>query len=259
VGYNLLAYYWGKVNDQLDHATTGALRRRVETCAGGLTSVAPAGKPFAAWRAAVRAYGQALAAPRPGAGGATTLSPWRISDFITIGSPLTYAAFLMEPSDAAFREEVTTYRRYALCPPQPLGAGPGFTMPGGKPHHAALFAATCWTNLFFPSRGLIWGDVIGGPIAGPLQGAAISRTSMHGNAEPPRLGYGVLDVTLRHDPRLGWFSHGDYWPWPKLKGVSPPTDTPVATPPTYIQALRSAFHFFEDPAKADSFLAGLTA
>ena len=32
------------------------------------------------------------------------------------------------------------------------------------PHHAAVFGPTRWTNLYFPSKLLLWGDLVGGEL-----------------------------------------------------------------------------------------------
>ncbi len=237
VTYSLLTYYWGKVFETLDHESTQPQREEVERAAAALLTTAPktSKDSFLRWREAVRDYGQALSSKhgKP--------SRWRITDFITIGSPLTYASLLLETSDEAFLEQVRTFRRYATCPPQSLTSPDQpytFTL-SGEPHHAALFAATCWTNLFFPNMGIVWGDIIGGKIAGELQPDPLS-------GRPARLGYGVLDVALPHDRKLGAFTHNGYWPWRDGKAGK--------TPPQHIQALRCAFHFFESSKAADSFL-----
>ena len=59
-------------------------------------------------------------------------------------------------------------------------------------HHAALFAATRWTNLYFPASWLLRGDFVGGPVA-------------------PLFGHGVRDVPVRTAARRGWLAHTRYW------------------------------------------------
>ena len=90
---------------------------------------------------------------------------WKITNFVTLGSPLAHASFLMAdgPSDLAER---VSQREFPTCPPQPNDAR---DLQYGKPllvaknggtllHHAALFACTRWTNLYFER------DIIGGAI-----------------------------------------------------------------------------------------------
>jgi hypothetical protein len=90
---------------------------------------------------------------------------WKITDFVTLGSPLAHAPFLMA-SDERDLEERVKQREYPTCPPQPndprdrqygrdlLASPTGSRML----HHAAPFACTRWTNLYFDR------DIIGGKI-----------------------------------------------------------------------------------------------
>ena len=90
---------------------------------------------------------------------------WKITDFVTLGSPLAHAPFLMAASDGEFRERVAQ-REYPSCPPQAdddrdkLYGESLLTTPTGCSllHHAAPFACTRWTNLYFDR------DIIGGSI-----------------------------------------------------------------------------------------------
>jgi hypothetical protein len=114
---------------------------------------------------------------------------WKITDFVTLGSPLAHAQLLLAagPDDLDKR---TKEREYPTCPPQEeddrdwsygndlLAATTG----GRYLHHAALFACTRWTNLYFDR------DIIGGKIRG--LGAEIKNE--------------------RLEPK-GWFPHTKYW------------------------------------------------
>jgi hypothetical protein len=44
-------------------------------------------------------------------------------------------------------------------------------------HHAAPFAVTRWTNLYFPARRGLFGDIIGGPVA-PVFGAGVKDVAV---------------------------------------------------------------------------------
>ncbi len=123
---------------------------------------------------------------------------WRISDFVTLGSPLTHAEFLVSEDRAAF-EERKAERLFPTCPPSLELPAKSFLY-GEKSgpkyaHHAAMFAAMRWTNIYDPGRWLLFGDFISGPCA-------------------PNFGPGVLDVhvTIR---KRGMFSrlvtHTHYW------------------------------------------------
>lgn len=102
-------------------------------------------------------------------------NPWRITDFITLGSPLAHATMLLARSPDEFRARVRQ-RELPSCPPVAEGgryaytpAAPIVTDAGRKfspfiLHHAAAFAVTRWTNLYFPAGLGLFGDVIGGPL-----------------------------------------------------------------------------------------------
>jgi hypothetical protein len=120
---------------------------------------------------------------------------WKVTDLVTLGSPLTYAEFLM----ADGREDLTRRqhdREYPMCPPQPKDQRDGGLLckhaaMGDRDvtlrvlHHAALFACTRWTNLYYAS------DIIGGPVA-------------------PQFGRHVVDCELV-SPTSAPTSHVRYW------------------------------------------------
>lgn len=143
-------------------------------------------------------------------------SPWLISDFVTIGSPLAHAAALLarDTDELDRRQE---YRSLPTCPPQseleiadnaePATELAATTEPKSKMrlkvhydekrrylHAAAPFAMTRWTNLYFhgPAGGF-FGDPVGGPM---------SQT----------FGDGVEDVPLPVSfKNLLLWSHNRYW------------------------------------------------
>lgn len=122
---------------------------------------------------------------------------WLISDFITIGCPLCYADYLILNS-LSF-DELKIQREFPTSPPLPDPVRKEIQYPSnvyqtekGKRtirllHHAALFAVTRWTNIYFSS------DFIGGPMQ--------------------RLfGKGVKDVELpRNSLRTYPGGHTNYW------------------------------------------------
>lgn len=99
---------------------------------------------------------------------------WLVSDFITLGSPLTHAYYLMCDGKTEvklvsdFRRRVKQ-REFPVCPPEKQESDGllSFTNQGtGRKefHHAAVFGLTRWSNLYFPMVQMLWGDAIGGPL-----------------------------------------------------------------------------------------------
>lgn len=133
--------------------------------------------------------------------------PWLVTDLVTVGSPLTYADWLMAATPEEFAQAQAD-RILPRCPPTPEietksrhrrvtfeqgyrdaveSQGRTFTMF----HHAAPFAVTRWTNLYFKvGKAGLEGDLIGGPVA-------------------PHFGNWVRDVALT-PPKAG-FTHTWYW------------------------------------------------
>lgn len=128
--------------------------------------------------------------------------PWLVTDFITLGSPLAHSVLLLARSRAEF-ERKKSQRELPTSPPQ-LDHGRSFSYPrnykldNGTPrttrelNHAAVFAATRWTNLFFPAQFGLKGDLIGGAISDAL-------------------GPGIIDVPVVTATRGGWLAHTSYW------------------------------------------------
>ena len=134
-------------------------------------------------------------------------NPWLVTDLVTLGSPLAHAALLLA-SDA---EDLRARQRQRELPTDPPVAE---SDAHGRPaysfrvweryedkyvlralHHAALFACTRWTNLYFPVRLGIFGDAIGGPLNGWF-------------------GPGIRDIAVRSRSRLRsntLMAHTSYW------------------------------------------------
>jgi len=118
---------------------------------------------------------------------------WRVTDFITVGSPLTHAADLLSSKNVSFArrmrenelpgcpplgEQQNRERAWAASRPRKavqLAAG---TKGTGRvafyreqedgpliAHEASPFATTRWTNLYFPMTRWLAGDPVGGPAA----------------------------------------------------------------------------------------------
>ena len=132
-------------------------------------------------------------------------NPWRVTDFVTIGSPLAHAMLLLasDGKDFAARK---LQRELLTCPPVADKQGYGYNDDNAVPvgegklyspyilHHAAAFAVTRWSNLYFPAYLGLFGDCIGGPLRDTL-------------------GFGIKDipVKLKSWRRFTPFSHTAYW------------------------------------------------
>ncbi len=126
---------------------------------------------------------------------------WRVTDLVTLGSPLTHLPFLTGLSGAEFSDRLLQ-RELPKSPPVLDGGrlsywvryqgSEGRQRSLAMPHHAALFAATRWTNIYFPHDGWIGGDPVGGPLAGLF-------------------GPGVKDIAVRTAHWGGRLNHVDYW------------------------------------------------
>ncbi|MBX3329223.1 MAG: hypothetical protein KF722_02390 [Nitrospira sp.] len=139
-------------------------------------------------------------------------NPWRISDFVTIGSPLVHAMLLLASSSKDFNDR-KQQRELLTCPPVSDNKGYGYTdAPIALPHsdkkysphmlhHAAVFGVTRWSNLYFPAFGGLFGDFIGGPLR-------------------PVLGPGIRDIPVRSNSwrRFTPLTHTDYWETNRLSG-----------------------------------------
>jgi hypothetical protein len=100
---------------------------------------------------------------------------WLVTDFVTLGSALTHAHFLMcvgnttDELNADFDRRVSE-REFPTCPPKRLDKDGllAFDNPRTKTrqvHNGALFGLTRWTNIYFPRRQIFWGDAIGGGLS----------------------------------------------------------------------------------------------
>jgi hypothetical protein len=130
---------------------------------------------------------------------------WRISDLITLGSPLAHSEFLLADSVAEM-ERAFDERRFATSPPHPDKArGPTMLYPGKGdstlyPHFAAQFAVVKWTNIHDHSHNPLLGDLISGAL-GWLFGPGIEEH----------------EVAIMR-PKRPWiirriFTHTQYWSW----------------------------------------------
>ncbi len=89
-------------------------------------------------------------------------NPWLVTDFVTMGSPLAHGAFLLSRDKEDFDDRKGD-RELLTCPPVLDDNGKYYYFNLNERryylHHAAAFAPTVWTNIYFP------GDFIGGPLS----------------------------------------------------------------------------------------------
>jgi len=122
-------------------------------------------------------------------------NPWRITDLVTLGSPLAHGMALMATNinDFARRKEQrelptcppirASKTRYAFNPHASVSVGQDVN---GKEkkftplilHHGAPFAVTRWTNIYIPAKHGLFGDFIGGSVA-PSFGYGIREIPAH--------------------------------------------------------------------------------
>ena len=240
VAYGMLDHYWGLVSGKLEPVRRKALYR-VEDAARDLDHASPADIDArrAAFRRAQRGLTRALAQSPKGR------DAWVVSDFVTLGSPLTYAPLLMADSPGEFVAKMRKLFRLPAAPPIPVETvTEGYrtdynyhaewigraTGNDGAPWPSAMFAATRWTNMFFTNNRLSKGDIVGGPVG-------------------PVFGRGVLDIEIDRRVLGDGFLHNEYWKWPgqtKTSAWAPAGDTRAYTePPYHIARLRQAVNLFE--------------
>jgi hypothetical protein len=235
LAYDLISYFWATRPEPrtVVEATAEfeALRELEQTIPGLETGSASAKQ---AYLAAQTKFGRLLRLrPKPACCAADTR--WLISDFVTLGSPLSHAEFLMANSKADLQKRKDD-REYPTSPPLREELDPanitkatqaGFPLDPNKPkllafpfgakewqlHHATPFAAVRWTNIYDPAVLVKCGDLISGAVA-------------------PVFGPAVIDVDLRKLRGQSWcFTHTKYWTLP---------DGDVKAVPTHIAELRKA-------------------
>jgi hypothetical protein len=130
-------------------------------------------------------------------------SPWLVTDFVTLGSPLAHADLLLAMNRADFSRKIQE-RELPVCPPvlnyqRKLAYPVKYKLPGTEEfrsiyllHDAACFGIVRWTNIFFPCRWLLKGDLIGGPVSGLF-------------------GTGVEDRVVSTGVWCGFLAHTHYW------------------------------------------------
>jgi hypothetical protein len=209
IAYDAITYLWSQCGDLLGAEPAvgegSAALADVERLASDLPTD-PTDDQVAAYQCAQRALWTDLREHD---------SPWLITDFVSVGTPMYCADVLYTKSRADWDEHVSR-RELATCPPQAdRGEHQGatrlwFSYPAAKRrrilYHAAPFAPVRWTNLWFPARFGVFGDWFGGQLR-------------------PLFGPGVRDVPVT---ATGWrwvpaLAHTKYFSYPRDFGPHSPT------------------------------------
>lgn len=237
IAYDLLRLFWLEAGPNRDHPMGPQVHEAFDVLVAFLETepdLRDEGE-LSVYRRHQRAVSRAMAAerakPSPGAPVDHGEGPltWRISDFVTLGSPLTHAEFLLA-RDVDRLAQLVEERQIATSPPLPV-EGSDFryrpddqrlhvlreveAQPPGLPHHAAMFAATRWTNIYDRHSKVLLGDIVSGPLQNEPATADLSETDA---AADPGMGLGIRDRHIRIRrrkpiiPGLGrLFTHTLYW------------------------------------------------
>jgi len=209
VSYDMLRAYYSRVNDVLpDPGSLGAGFDEVDRGTLDKAAAREKGREMVARIAWTVGNAQARMAAGKAEPGDDSLKAWLVTDFVTLGSPLTHALYLMcrgntesELQDDFARR--TREREFPTCPPLMIDGDYRLTFENPNDHkrqfhHGGQFALTRWTNLYFPVSQLLWGDAIGGEV-GPLFG------------DPPGTNVADVPVYTNTSRRNSFFAHVHYW------------------------------------------------
>lgn len=177
------------------------------------------------------------AGPVKNKAGEKTNHYWKITDFITCGSPLSHAQFLIARGADNF-EKLKEERLFPVVPPRPYNEDYGtlytpdkiefsdqtaglpipqstsdwaINAPRAYAHHGAVFSAVKWTNLYDEHHPLFFwqGDVLGGPVGGYTH---FGRGVREHNVRVRYSKFGLDDLRL--------ITHTLYWTNTDVEGVS---------------------------------------
>jgi hypothetical protein len=251
LAHDLLSYFWAQRDAPRKIAESSPefdALCELEGAAAAVDRANPTAAALDRYYAAQRHLRVALAArPAPPAPNPQAMPDprWLITDFVTLGSPLTHAEFLIAASDEdlarrkferelpqspPLREDLDPKVFQLAGATHKLPVGPSFETsklisfpPPSSPrvwelHHAAPFAVVRWVNVYDTASLVFRGDVIGGPLANTF-------------------GPAIIDIdlkSLRGQSRA--FTHTKYW---EIDGE-----------PIHIEVLRRAVNLLDLPGAA---------
>ena len=250
LAHDLLSYFWAQREAPRRIAETSPefdALCELERAAAAVDRPNPTAAVLDEYYAAQRRLRVALAArPAPPAQNPQTSSDprWLITDFVTLGSPLAHAEFLIAasaedlaqrkferelPESPPLREDLDPNVFWLAQATGKLPVGPDFKTsklisfpPPSAPHvwelhHAAPFAVVRWINVYDTASLVFRGDIIGGPLANAFG--------------PPNIDIDLK--SLRGQSRS--FTHTKYW---ELDGE-----------PIHIDVLRTAVNLLDRPGR----------
>lgn len=198
IAYDMLRHFWAERGPVAGGVIDDDGRAALVAMSDYVDLHAPDGKALetfdiGAFRTLQRGVSQAVGRPQGG---------WLITDFVTMGSPLTHGEFLL----ARDRDDFERLKRDGLvpvCPPLPDAVdrsilyAPRDDGDALVARHTALFSAVRWTNIYDRHWLVFFGDIVSGPLTS-LFGAGIADHHVALSRWP----YGFLG-------RI--FTHLDYW------------------------------------------------
>ena len=212
VAYDILTHLWARHNkfktSEADGAQPTPLSSETKKCLDELTNLAKdAGSDDfdqATYWEKQRALFRQLTEHAPD-------NNWLISDFVTLGSPLTYADILMQKDQQNF--VMRKLDRELPTSPPVTEDGNWYYGPENKQflHHGAVFAPVKWTNIYMPHENFIKGDLISGPVSRNFSYSSFDNNT--GKMMPPQ----QIDNTPIHEIALNYltvkdgFTHTAYW------------------------------------------------
>lgn len=231
IGYDVLNYAWGRLDPSAlaaahpEGSQTMELLAALERAADELEKE-PGPESLSSYRDLQRSYFRSLSTARN-----TDGSPlWLVSDFVTMGSPLSSADVLLARDQKTLDRKIASRELPASPPQSERASAMRFSYPPNAtarvPHHGAAFGPTVWTNIYYPHFLGVFGDFVSGPVA-PLLGPAVrdirvpigSPAFRHLSywARPERGGSAIR--ALRH--ALNLRGHEEHRLWGPLAGANP--------------------------------------
>ena len=211
VAYDMLRAYYSTVCDEMpcEPKTFGPDFEQLDQGEITLEDLRTKGREIIRKMAALVASRAPASAPSHDA--ASGPKAWLVTDFVTLGSPLTNARYFL--CDGCTREELQAHfdrrveeREFPTCPPHRLGRDGRLTFihpetNAPRFHHGSLFGLTRWTNIYFPEHELFWGDAIGGSVSDPV------------GDQDSLFGLGIINIPAYKEKleKADFFTHTRYW------------------------------------------------